>query len=94
MITNNLKILRTEKNLRQEDIAEFLNISRQAYGYWEAGERNPDIISLIKLADYYNVSIDYLVGRTKIRKNYVFDKDLELYINYCINGYYKFVKRD
>ena len=94
MITNNLKILRIEKNLRQEDIAEFLNISRQAYGYWEVGERNPDINSLIKLADYYNVSIDYLVGRTNIRKNYVFDKDLESYINYCINGYYKFVKKD
>ena len=56
MNKNNFKILRTEKGLRQEDIAKLLNVSRQAYSYWETGERNPDVEVLIALADYYNVT--------------------------------------
>ncbi|MDU4787688.1 MAG: helix-turn-helix transcriptional regulator [Clostridium sp.] len=94
MNKNNFKILRTEKGLRQEDIAKLLNVSRQAYSYWETGERNPDVEVLIALADYYNVTIDYLVGRSQIKTNYAINKDLEPYINHCINGYYKYIRKD
>lgn len=91
MDTNNLKLLRNEKQFRQEDIAEKLSIARQTYSSWETGERTPDIESLIKLADLYNVSLDFLVGRTSIRYNYKTDENLEKYINYCVSGYYRYL---
>ncbi len=91
MNTGNLKLLRTENKLRQEDIAEKLSIARQTYSSWETGERTPDIENLIKLADFYNVSLDFLVGRTNIRYNYKSDENLEKYINYCVTGYYRYL---
>ena len=62
-----LKGLREEKNLNQSDIAKILNISQRTYSYYENGRDIP-ILLLIKLADFYNVSIDYLLNRTNIRK--------------------------
>lgn len=73
-----LKKLRLEKQLRQEDVADELNISRQALSKYERGEREPDYHMLIKLADYYEVSIDYLFGRTKSKKvNFLDDNTLD-----------------
>lgn len=60
---NNLKKLRNEKKLTQEEIGKFLNISSTGYASWEKLRTEPDIKTLIKLADFYGVSIDYLVGR-------------------------------
>lgn len=91
MNTNNLKLLRTEKKLRQEDISDKLSIARQTYSAWETGERTPDINNLIKLADFYDVSLDFLVGRTNIRFNYKTNENLEKYINYCVIGYYRYL---
>ena len=50
--------------------------------------------SLIFLADLYNVSLDYLVGRSNIKANYKLDNKLEEYVEYCIAGYDKFIKKD
>ncbi len=61
---NRLKELRKSRNLLQKDIANILKISNSAYSYWETGRFEPDSESLAMLADYYNVSIDYLLGRT------------------------------
>jgi transcriptional regulator with XRE-family HTH domain len=60
---NNLKKLRKDRKLSQSDIAEFLNITANAYGHYELGKRQPNPETLVKLADFYGVSIDYILGR-------------------------------
>src|SRR5690606_18530038 len=57
--------LRTERGLTQEDLANMLNIKRQTYSAWERGIANPDIETISFLADFYNVSTDYLLGKTE-----------------------------
>jgi transcriptional regulator with XRE-family HTH domain len=52
------------KNISQRQLAESLGISLRAYKYYEAGEREPTVSVLIALADYFSVSLDYLVGRS------------------------------
>ena len=59
---------RIDNDLTQEDIARILNCSLIAYSYYENGYRKIPLELLIKLADYYNVSLDTLVGR-KFTKN-------------------------
>lgn len=59
-----LKELRAEKKVMQKDVAEYLGLTQKAYCFYELGKREPSITSLIKLCDYYNVSADYLLGRT------------------------------
>lgn len=66
-----LKDLREDRDLKQSDVAKILNISQVSYGRYELGISEPTIESLIKLADFYNVSLDYLVGRSKTKENYV-----------------------
>ena len=58
-----LKELRTEKNVPQSAVAEFLGITQPAYANYERGTRKPDPEILSKLADYFGVSVDYLLGR-------------------------------
>lgn len=60
---NNLKNLRNANNLSQYQVAKVINKTTSAYGYYEVGRNDPDIETLIKLADYFNVSLDYLCGR-------------------------------
>lgn len=62
-----LKSLREEKKLRQSDLADFLEISQQAYQRYENGTSEPNGDGFVKLADFYKVSTDYLLGRTKIK---------------------------
>ena len=59
-----LKELRNAKNLLQSEIATAVGLSTQTYSSYEVGARNPDYDTLIKLADYFNVTTDYLLGRT------------------------------
>ncbi len=59
----NLKTIRKERNMRQEDIARYLNVKQATYSGYESGKYEPTIETLCKLADYYKVSIDYLIGR-------------------------------
>lgn len=58
-----LKELRTEKNFTQSKIAEMLNISQQTYSDYEKGRTNPDIVTLISIADILDTTVDYLLGR-------------------------------
>ena len=60
---NRLKELRIKKNIKQQDLAKALNITKQSVSNWENNKRLPDINTLIQLADFYNCSLDYLVGR-------------------------------
>lgn len=61
-----LKQLRIEKNLLQKDLAHMLDISTSAYGFYEQGKRQPDLDTLCKLANFFDVTIDYLLGRSAI----------------------------
>lgn len=70
MLGKRLKKLRKERGLLQKDIAQILNITTSAYGYYEQDKRDPDTKTLRILADFYNVSVDYLLGRTNIRNPY------------------------
>ncbi len=66
-----LKELREDRDLRQQDIADLLHISQVSYGRYELGLSEPSLSSLIKLADFYNVSLDYLVGRSSSKNEMV-----------------------
>ena len=59
-----LKDLREDNDLTQKTISEYLHIKQNTYSQYENGQRQIPLDILIKLADYYNVSLDYLVGRT------------------------------
>lgn len=63
MLGENLKRLRNERGINQGIIAKMLNITRQAYSNWERNENLPDINSLSLIADFFNVSTDFLLGR-------------------------------
>lgn len=63
-IAERLKALRKEKNLRQSDVAKFLDIGVRTYQYYEGDDHRPDYEMLIALADYFGVSTDYLLGRS------------------------------
>lgn len=55
--------LRQKEDLLQRDIADQLHIDRSTYSYYERGKTNPPLDILIKLADYFGVTTDYLLGR-------------------------------
>ena len=57
-----LKELRQEKNIGQEELANALDVSKGIISLWENGLREPKMNSLIALAQYFEVSVDYLVG--------------------------------
>ena len=59
-----LTILRIEANLSRAQLAEKLNVSVRLISYWENGQRECDFDMLIKIADLFSVSIDFLLGRT------------------------------
>ena len=61
---NRLRDLREDNDLTQKKLSTILHISQVAYSYYEIGKRSIPIDILIKLADYYNVSIDYIYYRT------------------------------
>lgn len=56
--------IKKQKNLLQKTIAESIGITVRNYQRYEKGEQQPTLPVLIKLADYFDVSLDYLVGRT------------------------------
>ena len=70
MNVNRLKEIREDKDLFQKDIATILNITQQQYNKYELGINIMSGEKYAKLANYYNVSVDYLMGRTDIRKPY------------------------
>ena len=66
----NLRKLRTEAGISQQQLANILLVSQQSINKYENHNVEPDINTLIKMADYFNVSIDYLVGRTDISQTF------------------------
>lgn len=64
MFSERLVQLRKEKGIYQADLANALNIEQGAISHWEKGRRTPDKDMLILLADYFDVTVDYLLGRS------------------------------
>jgi transcriptional regulator with XRE-family HTH domain len=62
MFCKRLKKLRTDKNLTHQQMADFLGVTRQAYGNYENGKREPDFETVKRLADFFEVSVNYLLG--------------------------------
>lgn len=62
-----LKELRIEKGSTQRDVADFVCCTPLTYSRYEREEREPDIDMLCRLADYFQVTVDYLIGHTKVR---------------------------
>lgn len=58
-----LKELRLSKNLRQEDLGKLFGATKSAVSMWESGKREPDKETFLAMAEYFNVSVDYLMGR-------------------------------
>lgn len=73
---NRLKELRKEANATQADMAKILGVTVSAYGNYELGQREPTIEFLCKLADYFGVSVDYLIGHESKQKNPIMERPL------------------
>ena len=56
--------LRTDADMSQKQLSEILHISQRSYSHYETGSRNIPVEILIRLANYYDISVDYLIGRT------------------------------
>lgn len=67
--------LRMDRNMNQEDLAAILNISRSALANWESGNRRIDIETVVIIADFFGVSCDYLLGRTKHKYNFALENE-------------------
>lgn len=64
MVFKNLRNIREDRDIKQKDIAKYLNVSQNTYSQYETGVIALTAEVLIKLSDYYDVSIDYLLDRT------------------------------
>lgn len=60
-----LRVCRKEKGLKQQEVAEELGLIYRTYRRYETGETEPTLSTLIALADFFGVSLDYLAGRTE-----------------------------
>jgi transcriptional regulator with XRE-family HTH domain len=74
MFGDRLRELREDKNMTQDDLASILNVSRQTISGYEKGVNEPNIENLVRMAEIFNVSLDYLLGRTKIKNAAYIDR--------------------
>lgn len=70
MYEHKIRDLREDRDLSQKSLAEYLQIHQTTYSDYELGRLNVPVAVLHKLADYYGVSIDYLLGRTQVKTPY------------------------
>lgn len=69
--SDRLKELRTEKGILQRELADYLKVSRVTITQYETGNRSPDDEIKKKIAEYFNVSLDYLMGASDVRNPYI-----------------------
>ncbi|OVE67973.1 transcriptional regulator [Clostridium diolis] len=72
-----LKNLRLEKGISQKDLAHHFNIARSTLSQYESNQRTPSDEIKVKLSEYFNVSLDYLLGKTNVR-NYTEDSNITI----------------
>ena len=65
-----IRDLREDRDLKQKDLAQFLLCDQSLYSKYERGERSLPLEYADRLADFYGVSVDYLMGRTNVKKPY------------------------
>jgi len=76
---NRLKELRTDRKLLQKDVADFLGVERTTYVKYESGVSEPSINTLTRLAEYFGVSVDYILGQSETKKSpSVSDEDIKV----------------
>ena len=63
-----MKQLRKEKNLKQQQLADQFSVKLRTYQGYEYGESYPEVAKLVAIADFFDVSLDYLVGRSEVRE--------------------------
>ena len=63
-----IKQLRKEKNLKQQQLADQFSVKLRTYQGYEYGESYPEVAKLVAIADFFDVSLDYLVGRSEVRE--------------------------
>lgn len=87
----NLKALRDESGITQKQLAEAIGVSQQSINKYENHNIEPDIETLIRLADYFNTSVDYLIGHTQVRRKIevVHSYELSTDESCIIDGYRK-----
>ncbi|MEI3416369.1 MAG: helix-turn-helix transcriptional regulator [Christensenellaceae bacterium] len=76
----NLRKLREEKGVTQKQLADIISVSQQSINKYENHNIEPDIDTLIKMADYFETSVDYIVGHSKIRRK------IEIVNSYDLNA--------
>lgn len=74
MLRDKIKELRNNKNITQNQLANAIGISKYAIAKYETGEREPSLDIVVKIANYFNVSTDYLLGNSEI-------ENIDKYIN-------------
>lgn len=65
---NGLRQIRKERKLNQQKVAIDLNITRECLSHYETGKREPSLAMLVRMSDYFNVSIDYLITGKEFEK--------------------------
>ena len=70
MFSIRIRDLREDKDQKQKDLAEYLQVHQTTYSDYELGRLNVPVAVLHKLADFYGVSVDYLLGRTDVKEPY------------------------
>lgn len=94
-----LKQLREEASLSQNELAQFLKTTRSRISMYEQGQREPDFEMQETIADYFNVDLDYIMGRTSIRKSIsvnLLDENgnIDDFTKDAINFYTKYLSAD
>ncbi len=79
MLAKQLKKLRDNRKITQKSLAEMLGISASTIAGWETGDRHPDHLMLLKIADTFEVSVDSLLGRSDLDMKVDFDSDRTKY---------------
>ncbi len=69
MLKKILKNEREKRNLSQKELSQIINVSQQTIGSWETGRTEPNSEALHQLADFFNISVDYLLGRSTSKHN-------------------------
>lgn len=67
ILGDRLKELRTENNLTGEELGKKFNVTKVAISNWESGKRYPDLETLLNIAIFFDVSVDYLLGKTNVK---------------------------
>ncbi len=78
MIGDKIKELRNNAGILQQELADELHVSKAAVGMWETGKRTPDLDMIKRIANFFNVSLDWLTGNSEYRNMSEYDSSQEL----------------